>query len=208
MSDSDEKLAITIKEKRGLIYCHNRKIHGEFNSSLFPQLVDIDIKWNYIDIQGDEEPGQIIGSVYEPDVIFKARKLNRKGYDYILQSACAGITALDKFRAFSVLSSAIILLKSGGVLIFPHFPKFIFEILGFFPKSDKSVEKLSAKEKHALIKKRQDKVIELLADDKIMNEDFYPYINILCQIFGYKSYEVINFTNERRKTYNYMYFYK
>jgi len=131
MSDSDEKLTIPIKEKRGLIYCHNRKIHGEFNESLFPQLVGMDIKWNYIDIQGEEEPGQIIGSVYEPNVIYKARQINRKGYDYILQSACAGITALDKYRAFSVLASASILLKSGGILIFPHFPRFVLEIMGF-----------------------------------------------------------------------------
>ena len=64
-------------------------------------------KWNYIDIQGEETSGQIIGSIYEPNIIRKAHHLNKKCYDYILQSACASIDAQsEKYQHISILLSS------------------------------------------------------------------------------------------------------
>jgi len=214
------------KSYNGLAYCHNEEMHITLEK-IFPQLEGIKIKWTYIDINGIGRKHQIIGSIYEPNTLRKAYIKCPKGYDYIILAHCpmSGVF-FEKYSMISTLTSAQILLREGGILIFQHFPTFAIKSIDELIYTDtiESKQKIIDEENISPATKtslslelyessKVDRVIflkafnialkarieRLLNDDYYMNNVVYPYINNLCQSIGFTSYEYSK---------SYIYFYK
>jgi hypothetical protein len=214
---------------RGLIYCHNAIKHGKYNERLFPQVKDLNIDWVYIDTIGNEADNQIIGSMFDDKVINKAYLKQPEGYDYILISACPIFgTRFFKHDHLSILASVQMLLKPGGMLIFPHFPEYVLEVkklinphpdvlAGTIAQQRKIAEQETAAEKEERLKRKKEAVKirtividTYLADPNFLTTVFNPYIRMFCEIFGFSNAKLARTENSTLAGFapNYIYFYK
>jgi hypothetical protein len=190
---------------KGLIYCHNGTKQGKYNERLFPQVKDLDIDWVYIDTEGEESENQIIGNVSDTKVLNRAFNKHPAGYDYVLVSACPIFgTRFLKYNHLSILASAQLFLKPGGMLIFPHFPDYVLEVKKLIgPPVDflvgvaeqrKIAEQETAVEKEERLRKRREAIAArtatvdtYLTDPGFLTTVFNPYIRMLCEIFEFSN---------------------